>query len=76
MFHFNNEKEFHDRHIVIGDRIHIRATSGLDAFSYHGVWVNREGTFSVYDIYDSTRTKTFDVVDNVGDISTLTVKLI
>lgn len=75
-FYLNNDKEFHDRHIYIGDRIYIRATSGLDAFSFHGLWCNREGTFSVYDIHECIPVKIFDVKDKFGNLTSMKVKKI
>ncbi|MFM5558029.1 hypothetical protein [Aeromonas rivipollensis] len=69
--YFKKDNEFHDRHIFIGKRIHIRSTSGLDAFSYRGKWRNREGTFSVYDVHENAHIKTFEAIKANG----LTVKI-
>ncbi|HAT1510083.1 TPA: hypothetical protein I8W99_003005, partial [Aeromonas hydrophila] len=69
--YFKRDNEFHDRHIFIGKRIHIRSTSGLDAFSYRGKWRNREGTFSVYDVHENAHIKSFEAIKTNG----LTVQL-
>jgi len=75
-FYLDNDKEFHDRHIFIGDRIYIRSTSGLDAFAFHGLWGNREGTFSVYDIHECTTVKNFYVKDQHENLITMKVRRI
>lgn len=64
--YLKKEGEFHDRHIFIGQRIHIRSTSGLDAFSFRGKWCNREGTFSVYDVHEKAHIKKFEVIKTNG----------
>ncbi|MFQ2444480.1 MIT C-terminal domain-containing protein [Aeromonas caviae] len=73
-YYLDEDKEFHDRHILIGNRIYIRSTSGLDAFSYNGLWNNREGTFSVYDVHESTTVKNFNARDISGSLIAMKIK--
>ncbi|WP_421203855.1 hypothetical protein [Aeromonas enteropelogenes] len=72
--YLKKEGEFHDRHIFVGQRIHIRATSGLDAFSFRGKWCNREGTFSVYDVHEKAHIKKFEVIKTNGLPKTIHVR--
>ncbi|MEG2393300.1 MAG: MIT C-terminal domain-containing protein, partial [Pseudomonas sp.] len=71
----NNDKEFHDRHIVIGNRLFIDASAGLDAYSFHGEWDNRECKFSVYDIYDNATVRTFDTSDDMNNTISISIKM-
>ncbi|WP_346210025.1 MIT C-terminal domain-containing protein [Aeromonas salmonicida] len=71
----NNDKEFHDRHIVIGNRLFIDASAGLDAYSFHGEWENRECKFSVYDIYDNATVRTFDTSDDMNNTINISIKI-
>ena len=72
---FQNNKEFHDRHIVIGNRLFIDASAGLDAFSFYGDWNNRESKFSVYDVYDNSIDRSFIVLDEHGIPRTISIKM-
>ncbi len=69
----NTIESVHDRHIFIGNRYHIRFTSGIGVFGDQrgGIYFNNEGAVTIYDVWDSSHPISLE--DTNGNATTFRV---
>lgn len=67
---FSESSEWHDRHIHLGDRLHMTFSSGIDCFGIRPKHENRECQITIYHIAEQNELKTYHVMSTTNKSKT------